>query len=69
MSRISETLDRLRVVWYELAKQWLSTRQDWSDQVGDRFEQEFWSEWDSRMPQLLEVVAELEHALHRALRA
>jgi hypothetical protein len=66
MSRIADAYDRLRGHWSALQGQWHATRQVWRDGVGDRFEREFWQEWEAAVPPTLKAIRELEEILHQA---
>ena len=66
MTRIADAYDRLRGHWSVLQDQWHATREVWRDDVGDRFEQEFWQEWEATVPLALKTIRELEEILHQA---
>lgn len=65
---MSEIYDRITRRWKDLRDQWAATRQKWRDTVGDRFEREFWQEWEKVVPQFLKAVDDLEKVLDRAVR-
>lgn len=68
MSQMSENRDRLRGEWVGIKSKWATARQDWCDNVGDRFEQEYWKNLESEMPRLFEAMQHLENVLGQALR-
>jgi uncharacterized protein YukE len=68
MSGLTDSYDRLRGEWSALSRQWEGTRAEWCDSIGDRFEREFWPEWEDEVPKLLRAMSELDEALDAALR-
>ncbi len=67
MSRIGEMYERMRGEWTSLQKHWEATREQWHDTVEQRFEKEFWREWEQQVPKALKRLAELERVLDQAL--
>jgi len=65
MSQIDGALDRLQVDWKVLQSEWAQCRGEWRDAVADQFEQEYWNQWESMMPQMLGFLTELDDLLNR----
>ena len=57
----------MRGEWTSLQKHWEATREQWHDTVEQRFEKEFWREWEQQVPKTLKRLAELERVLDQAL--
>jgi hypothetical protein len=68
MSSLSEIHDRLRHEWSALESQWHSTREQWDDVVGERFEKEFWHVLDEEIPNFLRDLQQLDDTLDQAFR-
>lgn len=66
MSNFNQSSEELSAKWSSLQAQWSQCRSTWSDVVADRFEHDFWSEWQSSLPQAIRVLQTLEEALARA---
>lgn len=59
--------ERLAAELAELERQWRETREHWKDEVGDRFEREFWEQHVSVGRSLLVAMTQLEEELARVL--
>jgi len=68
MSMISEMCDNLNTEWKILQNQWNNSRQQWRDAVAERFEREFWQEWEEVVPCTLQSIVDLDDILSQALR-
>ena len=67
MTQIYNAQERLSAHWSALQNQWQAARREWRDSMGDRFEREFWREWENTMPIALKAMAELDSVLDQAL--
>ncbi|MDQ2731137.1 MAG: hypothetical protein M3Y56_05720 [Armatimonadota bacterium] len=65
-SQPSETLNS---AWTSLQAQWSETRAEWNDVVAERFEREFWSEWETIVPSATAALQELEELLATATKS
>jgi hypothetical protein len=65
---MSEREDRVLAHWSALQAQWGTSRSAWRDVVALRFEQEYWSEFETEMPKLLAALEDLEESLATARR-
>lgn len=68
MSDFNSTSECITERWSSLQAQWAQCRSEWNDGVAERFEREFWSEWEELVPRALPLLRELEDALHSAKR-
>lgn len=50
-------------------RQWQNVSENWNDEVSQRFEREFWSDWESVLPPTIELLRALEECLDGAERA
>lgn len=66
MSHIGDSGDTLRAAWSALQEHWAEARSQWRDPVADRFETEFWLEWQQQMPALLRTIDDLDQAVDQA---
>ena len=66
MSRFGRPSEEAAAQWASLQRQWSLAREGWNDEVALRFEREFWSEWQSVMPQTVELLRDLEAAMENA---
>jgi len=66
MSNFDQSSEELSAKWSSLQSQWSQCRGTWNDEVADRFERDFWSDWQSALPEALRVFKALEEALVRA---
>ena len=65
----SKSTEALRDAWSSLRGQWTDTRASWLDAVANRFEREFWREWEDTLPSAIAALEELEETLSAALAA
>jgi hypothetical protein len=65
---VSDSYERIRAEWSQLAGQWHATRKEWQDSVAARFEKEYWTAWEDQFPKLLRELNELEETIDKALR-
>jgi hypothetical protein len=56
---------KLKIAWDNLKSQWETTREQWRDEVGDRFEREFWDQWEETVTAWLDAEFELSEAVKR----
>lgn len=68
MSVLSDIHEHLRREWSALESQWQSTRREWSDAVGDRFEKEYWREMEQDIPEFLRELQHVDRTLEQALK-
>lgn len=66
MSQISDLEQDLSLSWRNLQNEWTEVRSEWRDEVAARFEDEWWSELESEMPQLIESVSQLNQVFRQA---
>ena len=66
MSQFERPSESAQQQWLALNRQWQSAREQWNDEVSQRFEREFWSEWERVVPQTLELLRALEESLDGA---
>jgi hypothetical protein len=59
----------LSAEWSLFEHQWHTTRRDWRDAVAERFENEFWKQWEAEFAPLLRELNELEDSMDLALRS
>lgn len=65
---MTESYERLCSEWSLLQQEWQTARRLWGDAVADRFEREFWGEWETQFPSLLRDLADVQELTDRALR-
>lgn len=65
MSSFNQSSEELSAKWSSLQAQWSQCRGTWNDVVADRFERDFWSDWQSSLPEAIRVLRTLEEALER----
>lgn len=63
MSGFDKPSESLSEAWSNVQRQWSRTREVWRDSVADRFESEFWSEWEGALPGALNNLRGLEEVL------
>lgn len=68
MSSFNQPSEELSAKWSLLQAQWSECRSTWNDVVAERFERDFWTEWQSSLPEAVHVLKILEEALERAER-
>jgi hypothetical protein len=68
MSSLSDIYERLGREWCMLESHWQSTRRQWSDAVGDRFEKEYWREMEEKIPVFLRELQHVDQTLEQALK-
>ena len=68
MSTVSDARRRLKDRWAALNVQWSSTCEVWNDPVRQRFEKQFWSDYEQVIPQVLGGMELLSEVLEQARR-
>jgi uncharacterized protein YukE len=68
MSDYSRPSEELSTQWSSLQSQWSQCRNTWNDAVSDRFERDFWIEWETSIPEALRLLQSLEEAINHAER-
>lgn len=66
MSHFERPSEVTQQQWLALQRQWQGAREEWNDEVSQRFEREFWSDWESVLPQTIEILRALEETLDAA---
>jgi hypothetical protein len=66
MSQVEYARESLSNEWRVLQDTWDGVRAEWRDAVAARFERDFWSEWETTVPPLLELLETLNEALDQA---
>ncbi len=66
MSSFNQSSEELSAKWSSLQAQWSQCRGTWNDVVADRFERDFWNDWQSALPEAIRVLQTLEEAVERA---
>jgi len=66
MSSFDQSSEELSAKWSSLQAQWSQCHGTWNDVVADRFERDFWSDWQSALPEAIRVLQALEEALGHA---
>ena len=69
MAILADTHDNLRSEWSALESQWQSVSAEWRDNVGARFEKQFWQPMEDSIPQLLKTIDEVEETFRQAFRS
>lgn len=54
--------------WRALRQQWGAARDLWNDPVRQRFEREFWHEFEQTLPTVLDEMMRLAHVVEKARR-
>jgi len=60
--------EHLEHAWRALGRQWDRTGEQWQDVVHDRFQREFWAEYERVVPAALGELSRLEEMLARVQR-
>jgi hypothetical protein len=55
--------ERLEYAWGTLQRQWDRTGEQWQDAVHDRFQREFWEEYERVVPAALKEIGHLEQVI------
>jgi hypothetical protein len=69
MSAVATAQEQLRTGWHSLQQEWRTTCDLWNDSVHQRFEQEFWQEWEQTVPSTLDAMQRLAEVMSAAQRA
>ncbi len=68
MSLIADDRAALQAEWRLLQERWAEARARWRDPVAERFEREFWQEYERLLPQVLDQLLTLDETVDQALR-
>lgn len=63
MSFSGSNAEEARARWAGLQNKWHACREEWRDEVAQRFENEHWTPWQASVPALLDRMAELESVI------
>lgn len=66
---VQGSCDALQAGWTALRGEWDNVRETWRDAVAERFREEFWSELEDTIPEVIEEMENLAAALRRARHA
>lgn len=67
MSRLRDTADELQAEWLLLRERWESAKEQWRDGVRERFEREFWEEYERVLPAAIAELRRLDEQIDLAL--
>lgn len=54
---------QLEHAWGSIQRQWHCTEEQWQDAVKDRFQREFWEEYEHVVPAALKEIGQLEQVI------
>lgn len=60
--------EQIQNYWRALQSQWNDTSSQWNDEARHSFEKEFWQEFDTIVPSVIDEMAKLADVLDRAQR-
>lgn len=67
MSLLRDTADELQAEWLLLRERWESAKEHWRDGVRERFEREFWEEYERVLPAAIAEIRRLDEQIDLAL--
>lgn len=65
---LNHEIDKISNEWRILENQWNSTCQRWNDSMRQRFEREFWQEFERLVPAYLKKLEETDYLISKAYR-
>jgi len=68
VSDLKQTCDLLKTEWKRLDNQWQITADQWHDAIRQRFEREFFQEYERTLPPVLNQMDRLAEVIAKALR-
>lgn len=69
MSSPNNARERLHNGWQLLQRQWQSTCASWNDPVSQRFEREFWQDFERTVPAMMDEMQKLAEVIAQARRS
>ena len=68
MGTLKNESEKAKNEWHRLKNQWNITSQDWDDDVKNRFEKEFWQEFEYLVPNFLKTLGKTSDSIIKACR-
>jgi hypothetical protein len=68
MSMLNHEIEKISNEWRILENQWNSTCQHWNDSMRQRFEREFWQEFERLVPAYLRKLEETDQFISKVYR-